>query len=104
MILIGACDDHRVADSDIEIHADDIVWRFDRAFLESNWECTFGRGCQGILTEPAAELNQGCCSIGAHFGDGPEGQDEAMTIGAYAALLGRTAVAVRPRRSRRHLQ
>jgi hypothetical protein len=45
------------------------TWRFDVTFLTSNWRCVFGRGCQGVLTEPAAELAQGCCSYGAHFVD-----------------------------------
>ena len=27
------------------------------------------RGCQGVLTAPAPELVQGCCSYGAHFSD-----------------------------------
>jgi hypothetical protein len=45
------------------------VWRFDVTFLLSNWECIYGRGCQGVLTSPAPELEQGCCSYGAHFTD-----------------------------------
>ena len=53
----------------IEIVRDDTVWRFEREFLESNWTCLFGQGCKGILDRPAEELNQGCCSLGAHFGD-----------------------------------
>lgn len=71
----------------IVIERDDTVWRFEREFLESNWRCLFGNGCHGILDHPAAELNQGCCSLGAHFGDGPAGQAEAMNVGAYAATL-----------------
>lgn len=42
---------------------------FDVTFLESNWTCIFGNGCQGVLTGPAPELVQGCCSYGAHFTD-----------------------------------
>lgn len=45
------------------------TWVFDVTFLLSRWECIFGRGCQGVLTGPAAELQQGCCSYGAHFTD-----------------------------------
>jgi hypothetical protein len=45
------------------------TWVFDVTFLESGWECIFGRGCQGVLTGPAEELVQGCCSDGAHFTD-----------------------------------
>jgi hypothetical protein len=43
------------------------TWRFDVTFLLSHWACIFGHGCQGVLTEPAAEMAQGCCSYGAHF-------------------------------------
>ena len=45
------------------------TWVFDITFLLSTWECIFGNGCQGVLTGPAAELEQGCCSYGAHFTD-----------------------------------
>ena len=76
-----------VTEEFIEIGQAETVWRFERAFLESNWVCLFGRGCQGILPEPAVELNQGCCSIGAHFGDGEAGEAEAMNVSAYAATL-----------------
>ena len=59
------------------------VWRFDRAFLSSRWACIWGRGCLGILDEPAEHLAQGCCSVGAELGDG----DEARLISALAACL-----------------
>jgi len=42
-------------------------WQIDVTFLLSKWTCIFGRGCQGVLTGPAPELVQGCCSYGAHF-------------------------------------
>lgn len=45
------------------------TWMFDVTFLESNWSCVFGSGCQGVLTQPTPELVQGCCSYGAHFTD-----------------------------------
>src|SRR5882672_9454943 len=45
------------------------TWQIDVTFLLSSWECIFGRGCQGVLTGPAPELVQGCCSYGAHFTD-----------------------------------
>jgi hypothetical protein len=48
---------------------EDRTWMFDVTFLLSNWTCIFGAGCQGVLTGPAPELNQGCCSYGAHFRD-----------------------------------
>ncbi len=66
-----------------EIDGGDTVWRFDTSFLTSNWTCIWGRGCRGILPEPAEHLGQGCCSIGAEL----DGEDEAMTIGALAATL-----------------
>ncbi|HET7487334.1 MAG TPA: hypothetical protein VFJ85_05350 [Acidimicrobiales bacterium] len=48
---------------------DDRTWVFDVTFLLSPWTCIFGAGCQGVLTGPAPELVQGCCSYGAHFTD-----------------------------------
>lgn len=49
--------------------ADGTTWLFDATFLASDWTCIFGRGCQGVLTEDATGLGQGCCSYGAHFAD-----------------------------------
>ena len=71
----------------IEIDRGDTVWRFERAFLESDWQCIFGAGCQGILPEPAEHLQQGCCSYGAHLGDGADGRTEALNVAAYASVL-----------------
>lgn len=48
---------------------EDRTWVFDVTFLVSRWACVYGRGCQGILTGPAPELMQGCCSYGAHLVD-----------------------------------
>lgn len=48
---------------------DQRTWMFDATFLRSNWSCIFGAGCLGVLDAPAAEMNQGCCSYGAHFVD-----------------------------------
>ncbi|MCU1456041.1 MAG: hypothetical protein JWL73_133 [Actinomycetia bacterium] len=48
---------------------DQRTWQFDVTFLMSHWQCIFGDGCQGVLTEPVPELVQGCCSYGAHFSD-----------------------------------
>ncbi len=45
------------------------TWVFDVTFLTSSWNCIFGRGCLGVLTGPAPELEHGCCSYGAHFVD-----------------------------------
>jgi len=44
-------------------------WQVDVTFLLSSWQCIFGAGCQGVLTEPAEEFVEGCCSYGAHFSD-----------------------------------
>lgn len=66
-----------------EIVDGDTVWRFDTAFLRSNWTCIWGRGCLGIRPEPAERLGQGCCSLGAEL----DGEDEAMTLSALAATL-----------------
>ena len=68
---------------DPEIVDGDVTWRFDRRFLTSKWTCIWGRGCKGILDEPAEHLNQGCCSIGAELTD----RDEAMNVSALAATL-----------------
>jgi hypothetical protein len=76
-----------MADDVIEIRRDETVWRFESEFLESNWVCLYGNGCKGILAEPAAELSQVCCSLGADLGDGPAGENEAMTLAAYATVL-----------------
>lgn len=67
----------------IEISEGDTTWRFDPSFLKSNWTCIWGRGCLGILPEPAVGLGQGCCSIGAEL----DGDDEARMIDALAATL-----------------
>jgi hypothetical protein len=66
-----------------EIDDGETVWRFDREFLTSNWTCIWGRGCLGILDEPAEQLGQGCCSVGAELGD----EDESRLISAMAAMI-----------------
>ncbi|MEY3618309.1 MAG: hypothetical protein RL726_1007 [Actinomycetota bacterium] len=45
------------------------TWMIDATFMRSSWKCIFGEGCQGVYDHPAPELNQGCCSHGAHFVD-----------------------------------
>jgi hypothetical protein len=62
---------------------EDRTWVFDITFLLSNWTCIYGAGCQGVLTGPAPELEQGCCSYGAHFTDG----DDSARVLARAAEL-----------------
>lgn len=59
------------------------TWLFDTTFLSSNWTCIFGRGCQGVLTGPAEELVQGCCSYGAHL----TGGKDARRVEKAAATL-----------------
>jgi hypothetical protein len=67
----------------VEIDGGETVWRFDRSFLTSRWSCLWGRGCLGILPQPAEHLGQGCCSFGAEL----DGADEARNIAALAATL-----------------
>jgi hypothetical protein len=62
---------------------EDRTWLFDVTFLLSSWSCIFGCGCEGVLTGPAADMAQGCCSYGVHF-TGPE--DVARTEAAAATL------------------
>lgn len=62
---------------------EDRTWIFDVTFLMSGWTCIFGQGCQGVLTGPAPELVQGCCSYGAHFID----DEDLATVEATAARL-----------------
>jgi hypothetical protein len=59
------------------------TWVFDVTFLLSSWTCIFGRGCQGVLTGPAPELEQGCCSYGAHF----TGDEDVARVEAAAGRL-----------------
>jgi hypothetical protein len=63
--------------------AEERTWLFDVTFLESRWTCIFGRGCLGVLTGPAPELVQGCCSYGAHF----TGAKDVRRVEAAAATL-----------------
>ncbi len=59
------------------------TWFVDITFLVSNWSCIFGNGCQGVLTGPAPELVQGCCSYGAHFTD----EDDRQRVELAATRL-----------------
>ncbi|MFZ4718457.1 MAG: hypothetical protein ACOYMR_03470 [Ilumatobacteraceae bacterium] len=70
-------------DDHVEILHDGTLWRFEPDFLRSNWTCIWGRGCKGILDEPAEHLQQGCCSVGAELTD----MDEAMNVSALAATI-----------------
>lgn len=62
---------------------DDRTWVFDVTFLSSSWTCIFGRGCPGVLTGPAPELEHGCCSYGAHF----TGEEDVARVERLAAEL-----------------
>ncbi|MFZ4515916.1 MAG: hypothetical protein ACOYN3_06355 [Acidimicrobiia bacterium] len=44
-------------------------WMVDITYLASHYNCIFGCGCKGVLTAPTPELQQGCCSYGAHYSD-----------------------------------
>lgn len=74
-------------DAYIDIQADGATWRFERDFFASDWRCIYGEGCHGILPERSSDLAQGCCSYGAHLGDGDDGHTEAMNVAAYASTL-----------------
>ncbi len=60
------------------------TWVFDVTFLLSRWSCIYQRGCQGVLTGPTPEREQGCCSYGAHFTE----PADADRVAAVAATLG----------------
>ncbi|MHB1930131.1 MAG: hypothetical protein ACYDEN_13690 [Acidimicrobiales bacterium] len=78
----GAADAHEWVS--FEDDDEERTWVFDVTFLASRWTCIFGRGCQGVLTGPAPELVQGCCSYGAHFTD----DADVERVEAAAATLG----------------
>ena len=59
------------------------TWVFDATFLRSNWSCIFGCGCKGVLDADATDLQQGCCSYGAHFID----DADVQTVVESAARL-----------------
>jgi hypothetical protein len=63
--------------------AEDRTWVFDVTFLTSNYACIFGRGCKGVLEEDATDLQQGCCSHGAHMID----EDDRLKLVANVARL-----------------
>jgi hypothetical protein len=62
---------------------DGVRWRVDMGFVSSDWTCTWGAGCQGMLDEPAESLQQGCCSVGAELLD----EDEARRVAALGLTL-----------------
>ena len=66
-------------------------WQIDVTFLLSRWQCIFGNGCQGVLTEKAPELVHGCCSYGAHFTDRKDRDAVVMVRPAAPAVVRRRA-------------
>jgi hypothetical protein len=56
---------------------------FDLTFLTSRWTCIYGCGCQGVLTGPAPERAEGCCSYGAHL----TGEADATRVESAARTL-----------------
>jgi hypothetical protein len=70
----------------LEIRDGPTRWRFDTAFLNSNWTCIWGRGCLGIEDRPAEHLGHGCCSVGAELNSDDDG-DEVRNIAALALYL-----------------
>ena len=67
----------------LHVATDEVDWVLDGSFLSSRWRCIWGEGCLGILDDPAPELGQGCCSVGAHV----DGDDEARNVATLAGLL-----------------
>src|SRR6187549_2252570 len=59
------------------------TWVFDATFLRSNWSCIYGAGCKGVLDADATDMQQGCCSYGAHFVD----EDDVQTVVRAAVRL-----------------
>ena len=59
------------------------TWVVDVTFLASYWQCIYGNGCQGVLTGPAPERMEGCCSYGAHF----TGEEDVARVAAAAQTL-----------------
>jgi hypothetical protein len=67
----------------ITIHYDERTWRFDAAFLTSNWECIYGNGCQGITEPQDAKRADGCCAVGAQLTD----VDDFVTVNNAVSRL-----------------
>ncbi|MCB1256122.1 MAG: hypothetical protein KDB26_03405 [Microthrixaceae bacterium] len=67
----------------VSLDHDGDTYLFDLTFLRSNWTCIFAAGCKGIREEDTTEANEGCCTFGAHFSDGPD----RKRVLAKAAML-----------------
>jgi hypothetical protein len=76
---VGAADPASAPDLHEYVAFDDPVeartWVFDLTFLTSRWQCIYGDGCPGVLTGPAPEREEGCCSYGAHCIDDADAKD-----------------------------
>ena len=71
------------------------TWEFDATFLRSNYKCIYGEGCKGVLDGPAEELQQGCCSYGAHLID-----DDDVQIVVQGVRAGQARADAVPRQGR----
>lgn len=58
-------------------------YKLSVTFLLSSWSCTYGHGCQGIHDTPTPELQQGCCTHGAHLNSPEEAE---ILVNAVAQL------------------
>ena len=67
----------------VSFDLDGVTYEFDLTFLTSNWQCIFGDGCLGVRTDAAPELEEGCCTYGAHFVD----KDDRKRVQRAAARL-----------------
>ena len=82
-----------VADAPFDAHewvsfedpSEERTWVVDVTFLSSSWQCIYGAGCQGILTEPTPERMEGCCSYGAHFADEADAERVSAAAGTLSA-------------------
>src|SRR5918994_2179629 len=68
-----------------EIVDGDVTWRFERSFLTSNWTCIWGRGCLGILDDPAE------ASTGGVFGN--DERTNTRVVGGACIFLNRPGFA-----------
>lgn len=59
---------------------DENIFRCDLTWLTSQWNCIYGRGCQGITKD---KPQNGCCSLGAHFSD----EEDEARVTKYVARL-----------------
>ena len=65
--------------------AEERTWLVDVTFLSSPWQCIYGAGCRGVLTQPTPDRMEGCCSYGAHFTDEADAERVATAAGTLSA-------------------